>query len=219
MISAPRDGPATRIAAKETWAKAGRLIDAAPAPVSRRLPPGQTLRRDWPVLDLGTQPNPGLSDWRLVVGGMVARPVQWRWADVLRQTSADSTSDIHCVAGWSRFDNEWRGVPVRWLLAQVRPKPAARFALIKGLDGYGTCLALGDLAAEGALLATHWQDEPLSRSHGGPLRLVVPHLYFWKSAKWLRQIWLTDRYAHGTWESRGYHHRGDPWQQQRYGRS
>ncbi len=204
------------IAAKEQWARAGRLLVPAP-PERRRLPPGQELVRDWPVLDLGTQPNLLPRDWRLTAGGLIARPIDWGWADLARQRLGESHSDIHCVTSWSRFDNRWGGLAAADFLAVVQPLATARFVRLRSYDSYATTLPLEDFAAPGVMIATHWDGQPLTRAHGGPVRLVVPQLYFWKSAKWLRHIWFTDRDAPGYWEARGYHRRGDPWRQERYG--
>ena len=204
------------VRSKLAWARDGRLLVADTGP-KRRLPPGQHLVRDWPVLDLGQQPNLGKRDWRLVVGGLVERPLDWGWAEFARLRTAETTSDIHCVTGWSRYDNRWSGVPAAVLLADVRPRADAKFVILKSFDGYATGIDLDDFAAPGVLLATHWDGQPLTREHGGPVRLVVPHLYFWKSAKWLRHIWFADREAKGYWEARGYHRRGNPWRQERYG--
>jgi DMSO/TMAO reductase YedYZ molybdopterin-dependent catalytic subunit len=205
------------IRAKENWAREGRLLVPQPGEgVRDRLPPGQRLVRDWPVLDLGTQPNLKAEDWTLTIGGAVKRPFQWSWADLQRETQTDSTSDIHCVTAWSRYDNKWRGVLMSRVIEAAQPKQGAGFVILKSFDSYTTNLPLADLQHPDVLLATHWDGVPLTREHGGPVRLVVPHLYFWKSAKWLRQIWFTDRDTPGFWESRGYHAYGDPWKQQRY---
>ena len=203
------------MATKERWAREGRLLVDAPTE-RRRLPPGQHLVRDWPVLDLGNQPNLRPADWSFTVGGLVRRPLTWRWDDLQRQPQAESVSDIHCVTAWSRYDNRWRGVATATLLALVRPLPAARFVILRSYDSYATTVPLADFAGDDVLLATHWEGQPLSRAHGGPVRLVLPKLYFWKSPKWLRHVWFTDRDAPGYWEARGYHKRGDPWAQQRY---
>jgi len=204
------------IATKERWAREGRLLVAEPG-ARRRLPPGQHLVRDWPVLDLGNQPNLRPVDWSLTVGGLVRRPLTWRWEDLQRQAQVESISDIHCVTAWSRYDNRWQGVATRSLIAAVDPSPTARFVILKSYDAYATCVPLDLFAASDVLLATSWEGKPLTREHGGPVRLVLPALYFWKSPKWLRHVWFTDKDVPGTWEARGYHRLGDPWRQQRYG--
>jgi DMSO/TMAO reductase YedYZ molybdopterin-dependent catalytic subunit len=204
------------ISTKERWAREGRLLVAEPGE-RRRLPPGQHLVRDWPVLDLGNQPNLRPADWSLAVGGLVRRPLTWRWADLQRQPQAEMTSDIHCVTAWSRYDNRWQGVATATLLAAVQPLPEARFVILKSFDAYATCVPLAHFAGADVLLATGWDGKPLSREHGGPVRLVLPALYFWKSPKWLRHVWFTDKDVPGSWEARGYHRLGDPWRQQRYG--
>ena len=127
------------------------------------------------------------------------------------------TSDIHCVTAWSRYGNRWEGVSARHLLALVRPKPEARHVIFTSFDGYATNVALAEFAGEDTLLASHWEGEPLSREHGGPLRVVIPRLYFWKSAKWLKRIELSAEDRPGFWEVRGYHNHGDPWREERYG--
>jgi DMSO/TMAO reductase YedYZ molybdopterin-dependent catalytic subunit len=204
------------VAAKERWAREGRLLVAGPGE-RRRLPPGQHLVRDWPVLDLGNQPNLRPADWSLTVGGLVRRPLTWRWDDLERQPQIESVSDIHCVTAWSRYDNRWQGVATATLLASVQPLPEAKFLILKSFDAYATCVPLEQFSGRDVLLATSWDGKPLSREHGGPVRLVLPALYFWKSPKWLRHVWFTDKDVPGTWEARGYHRLGDPWRQQRYG--
>ena len=128
-----------------------------------------------------------------------------------------SVSDIHCVTAWSRFDNRWRGVAVKDLLERVQPKAEARFVTLASYDAYTTNLPLAAFAVADALLATHWNGEPLSLDHGGPVRAIVPQLYFWKSAKWVKRIAFTATDQPGFWEERGYHNDGDPWTEQRYG--
>jgi len=172
--------------------------------------------RDWPVLDLGEHPAITRENWRLLIGGAVENPAVWEWTDFEHQPQTRSLSDIHCVTSWSRYDNEWGGVTTRDLLAVVEPTPEAGFVLLHSYDGYTTNLTLGDFAAENALLAHSWQGQPLTRDHGGPVRLVVPHLYFWKSAKWLKRIEFLAEDHPGFWEVNGYHNRGDPWREERY---
>ncbi len=206
------------IAAKEKWAREGRgLTGEKTAPAVRRLPPGQRETFDFPVLDLGDQPNLSTRDWSLSVGGMVEHPLRWDWAAFMAQPQTELVGDIHCVTTWSRYDNTWAGVSARHLLAAVRPRRGARFLLLRSFDGYTTNIPLARFADGDVLLAHSWQGQPLSREHGGPVRAVIPKLYFWKSAKWLRHITFSDRDTPGYWELRGYHAEGDPWKEERYG--
>lgn len=203
--------------AKVEWARTGRALTGETAPATQRRPPGQRVTEDWPVLDLGIQPNLGAAEWALSVAGQVARPLTWNWQALMAQPQVESVSDIHCVTTWSRYDNAWRGVAMRTLLALVQPLPAAKFLMLKSYDGYSTNVPLADVDRDDVIIAHTWQGRPLSREHGGPVRLVIPHLYFWKSAKWLRHITFLDRDQPGYWEARGYHMRGDPWREERYG--
>ncbi|MGX1321045.1 DMSO/TMAO reductase YedYZ molybdopterin-dependent catalytic subunit [Bradyrhizobium sp. USDA 377] len=202
---------------KEKWAREGRFLTGKiTRPEDQRLPPGQHLTKDWPVLDLGVMPPVSRERWRLDVYGAVENPVFWTYPEFSAQKQVQFTSDIHCVTTWSRYDNEWEGLATRELLAVCRPREDARFVVLHSYDGYTTNLALEDFAAEDALLAHSWSGQPLTEEHGGPVRLVVPHLYFWKSAKWLKAIEFLTEDAPGFWEVRGYHNRGDPWAEQRY---
>ncbi|UPJ60906.1 sulfite oxidase-like oxidoreductase [Bradyrhizobium sp. 192] len=211
----PSDSKLTRT--KEKWAREGRFLTGKiTRPEDQRLPPGQHLTKDWPVLDLGVVPPVSRDRWRLDVYGAVESPVFWTFAEFTAQKQARFTSDIHCVTTWSRYDNEWEGLATRELLAACQPREDARFVTLHSHDGYTTNLALEDFAAEDALLAHSWSGQPLTEEHGGPVRLVVPHLYFWKSAKWLQSIEFLTEDAPGFWEVRGYHNRGDPWAEQRY---
>lgn len=211
----PSDSKLTRT--KEKWAREGRFLTGKIVrPEDQRLPPGQHLTRDWPVLDLGVMPPVSRDRWRLDVYGAIDNPVFWTYAEFAAQKQDQFTSDIHCVTTWSRYDNEWEGLATRELLAICQPRDDARFVVLHSYDGYTTNLALEDFAAEDALLAHSWSGQPLSDEHGGPVRLVVPHLYFWKSAKWLQAIEFVTDDAPGFWEVRGYHNRGDPWAEQRY---
>jgi len=205
------------IAAKQRWARDGRLLIGQPDPGhQRRLPPGQHVVKDWPVLDLGVVPNLSTRDWAFSVGGMVERPLQWSWDDFKAQPQMTVRSDMHCVTAWSRYDNDFEGVPALHLMDLVRPRADARFLMLRSFDGYTTNLPLADFADDDVLLAHSWQGQPIGREHGGPMRLILPKLYLWKSAKWLRHITITDRDSPGYWEQRGYHMRGDPWREQRY---
>ena len=172
--------------------------------------------KNWPVLDLGRQRDVSRERWRLKIGGMVERPVTLDWAAFSALPQKAVRSDIHCVTTWSRYDNDWAGVATRDLLDLVTPRGEAGFVTLHGYDGYTTNLPLADFAADDALLAHGWQGAPLTRDHGGPVRLVVPHLYFWKSAKWISAIELTGADRPGFWEVNGYHMRGDPWAEERY---
>ena len=202
---------------KQRWAQEGRFLTGKVSrPEEQRLPPGQHLTQDWPVLDLGLAPVIPRERWRLDVYGAVEQPVFWDFAQFMAQKQMPFVSDIHCVTTWSRYDNQWEGLATRDLLAACQPRADAGFVVLHSYDGYTTNLALEDFAAEDALLAHSWSGKRLTVEHGGPVRLVVPHLYFWKSAKWLQAIeFLTDD-APGYWEVRGYHNRGDPWAEQRY---
>ncbi|UYO41327.1 sulfite oxidase-like oxidoreductase [Rhodopseudomonas palustris] len=211
----PPESKLTR--SKQRWAAEGKFLTGRHVrPDEQRLPPGQHLVKDWPVLDLGLTPQIGRDRWRLDVYGAVAQPVFWDWAQFMAQPQADIVSDIHCVTTWSRYDNRWQGLATRTLLDACQPTYAARFVVLHSYDGYTTNLTIEDFAAADALIAHSWSGAPLDQEHGGPVRLVVPHLYFWKSAKWLQAIEFRDDDAPGYWEVRGYHNRGDPWQEQRY---
>jgi len=211
----PSESKLTRT--KQRWAREGRFLTGKVArPDEQRLPPGQHLTNDWPVLDLGLTPEIPRERWRLDVYGAVEHPLFWDFAQFMAEKQTQSVSDIHCVTTWSRYDNQWEGLATRDLLAACQPRADAGFVVLHSYDGYTTNLALDDFAAEDALLAHSWSGKPLDIEHGGPVRLVVPHLYFWKSAKWLQAIeFLTDD-APGYWEVRGNHNRGDPWAEQRY---
>jgi DMSO/TMAO reductase YedYZ molybdopterin-dependent catalytic subunit len=210
----PPDSKLTR--SKQRWAQEGRFLTGKTArPEEQRLPPGQHPTRDWPTLDLGLTPNISLAHWHLDVYGAIENPVFWNFAEFSARAQTHFTSDIHCVTTWSRYDNQWVGLPTRELLAACEPREDARFVVLHSYDGYTTNLALEDFAAEDALLAHSWSGDPLSADHGGPVRLVVPHLYFWKSAKWLQAIEFVTQDRPGYWEVRGYHNRGDPWLEQR----
>ncbi|MCR0980470.1 sulfite oxidase-like oxidoreductase [Roseomonas populi] len=202
---------------KERWAEEGRLLTGTTSdPIRDRLPPGQRLVTDWPVLDLGIQPAVAEAQARLDIDGLVENPLSLSWADLMALPQREWRNDIHCVTQWSRYDNDWRGISISDLLALARPKAEAAFVTMESHDGYTTNLPLPDLDRPENLLATHWDGKPLTRQHGGPLRLVVPHLYFWKSPKWIRRISLIPHDKLGFWEVRGYHERGDPWLEERY---
>ncbi len=209
--------PGKLVATKRRWADEGRFLTGRTArPDAERLPPGQHLVKNWPVLDLGVHPRISPQTWTLRAYGAVQEPLTWDWAAFQAQPQHREVSDIHCVTTWSRYDNEWEGVATRTLLDVVHPKPEARHVVLHSYDGYTTNLPLADFAAENAILAQSWQGAPLTPEHGGPVRLIVPHLYLWKSAKWLQRIEFRADDAPGYWEVNGYHERGDPWSEQRY---
>jgi DMSO/TMAO reductase YedYZ molybdopterin-dependent catalytic subunit len=202
---------------KRRWAAEGKFLTGKISrPETERLPPGQHLVKNWPVLDLGQQPHVPLDTWRLDVRGLVENQTTWSWKTFQRLEQSKKVSDIHCVTTWSRYDNEWQGVSTRDLLDLVMPKPEAHFVLLTSYDGYTTNVPLVDFAAEDAILATHWEGQPITREHGGPMRLVIPHLYFWKSSKWLNRIEFIASDQAGFWERNGYSMYGDPWTEQRY---
>lgn len=205
------------IRTKEQWATAGRALTGRHGDPKRdRLPPGQRLVKDFPVLDLGDQPNLLPRDWSLSTAGQISRPVRWTWEDLMAQPQVEITSDIHCVTTWSRYDNRWKGVSAKHLLKEVQPKSSAAVLMVRSFDGYATNVPLAWFDDDDVLLAHTWNGAPLTREHGGPVRLVLPKLYFWKSAKWIRHITFMDKDAPGYWEARGYHAVGDPWKEQRY---
>jgi DMSO/TMAO reductase YedYZ molybdopterin-dependent catalytic subunit len=179
-----------------------------------RLPPGQHLTNGFPVLSVGPTPRTQLSDWSFTIDGAVEEPVSWRWEAFLALPTEQVTVDIHCVTKWSKLDTSWRGVSLDTLLETVETEGGYLTAWCDG--GYTTNLALEDVLDGKAWVAYEYQGEPLPPEHGGPARLLVPHLYFWKSAKSVRGLKLTETDAPGFWETYGYHNHGDPWREQRY---
>jgi len=186
---------------------------------SARTPPGQSRTRKWPVLDASGPPAIDLAAWRFRFGGLVEKPVEWDWREFQLLPRAKVFSDFHCVTRWSRLGNLWEGVTTRQLVQLAGgAKPEAHFATVRGYDrGWTTNLPLEDFLAEDALVAFLHDGEAISIEHGGPARLVVPRLYAWKSAKWVAGVDLTEKDRPGFWEANGYHMRGDPWEEQRYG--
>ncbi len=205
------------VEAKQGWARDGRLLTGTTSTPERdRLPPGQRLVNDFPVLDLGVQPDVNRANFRLRVEGLCAAPLRLTLDEFMALPQQERVNDIHCVTQWSRYDNAWEGVPVPDLLAMARVKDEARFVSLTSYDGYTTNLAMEDFARPENLFAHAWAGVPLERQHGGPVRLVVPHLYFWKSPKWITRVELLREDRPGFWEVRGYNNRGDPWQEERY---
>ena len=215
MTDTPEDSKLTR--SKSRWAELGKFLTGKTSrPEDSRLPPGQHLVRNWPVLDLGQTPNVARENWRLDIAGAVDAPTAWTWHDLMSAPQTHKLSDIHCVTSWSRYDNNWDGVTTHDLMEAVRPRPEATHVLFTSTDGYTTNMMIEDLASPEALLVHSWEGAPLPLEHGGPVRLVVPHLYFWKSPKWIRRIEFATRDHPGFWEVRGYHNHADPWLEERY---
>ena len=205
------------IEAKQNWAREGRLLTGTTAdPTRDRLPPGQLLVTDWPVLDLGAEPNVTAEKFRLDVDGAVENRISLSFAGFMALPQAESVSDIHCVTQWSRYDNRWQGVAARTILDLVRPKPEAGHVMFHSFDGYTANVRLDQFDQPDVFLVHMWDGKPLTRAHGGPVRVLMPRLYLWKSAKWLRRIQVTISSHKGFWEQRGYHNNGDPWAEERY---
>jgi DMSO/TMAO reductase YedYZ molybdopterin-dependent catalytic subunit len=182
-----------------------------------RLPPGQVLTKKWPVLHFGLVPTVDTKAWTFAVDGAVDRPYALTYDELLALPRTTVRCDIHCVTRWSRFDNAFEGVAVKLLLERAGVRADAQFCLVSAEQDFTTNLPLDDLYRDDNLIAFIHDGEPLTPEHGGPARLLVPHLYFWKSAKWVRGFTLLDKDVPGFWEQNGYHMRGDPWTQERYG--
>ncbi len=181
-----------------------------------RLPPGQTLTLKWPVLHEGSVPHFDPAQWDFQVRGLVAHPRRFTWEEFNKLPQIRVVADFHCVTAWSKFDNEWIGVSFRVIVEMAKPLPRARYVMVHADPGYDTNVPLVDLMREDVVLALAHAPEPLTPEHGGPLRLIVPHLYAWKSAKWLRALDFMEQDRAGYWESVGYHMYGDPFREQRY---
>jgi DMSO/TMAO reductase YedYZ molybdopterin-dependent catalytic subunit len=182
----------------------------------QRVPPGQYVTTDFPVLSAGPTPHTALDSWTLTLEGLVNARKSWTWAEFTALPSKDYTVDISCVTKWTHLDMRWRGVSVDTLLETVQLDRAAAFVIAYCDGGYTTNLPLADVVNEQAFVAYMYDGAPLAPEHGGPARLVVPHLYFWKSAKWIRGLRIVERDEPGFWETFGYHNRGDPWLEERY---
>jgi DMSO/TMAO reductase YedYZ molybdopterin-dependent catalytic subunit len=205
------------VRSKQEWAKEGRLLTGRPDfGHVNRLPPGQKEVKNWPVLDLGVQPDLRPEAWRLQIGGLVENPITWTLAEYMAQPQVDFVSDIHCVTQWSRYDNHWRGVSARHIIDLVRPLAGAKHVLFHSYDGYTTNVRREVFEEPNVLLAHSWEGKPIPREHGGPVRVIIPDWYFWKSPKWVSQIEFVEHDRPGFWEVRGYHNEGDPWKEERY---
>jgi len=183
---------------------------------SDRLPPGQYEDRGFPVLSLGPTPSISKDDWKLEIKGLIENPTIWNWQEFEKLPQVNVTKDIHCVTKWSKFDTKWRGVPLDEIIKIVKVKNEATHLIAHSSDGYSTNLPLADITLGKAMVALQYDGADIDPEHGGPARLLVPHLYFWKSAKWLSAIEFVDHDIPGFWEIRGYHNYGDPWKEQRY---
>jgi DMSO/TMAO reductase YedYZ molybdopterin-dependent catalytic subunit len=181
-----------------------------------RIPPGQTATGMWPVLHYGTVPKVDASQWTLTLSGLVAKERVFSYNEFMSLPRVKVLSDIHCVTGWSRLDNLWEGVSTRVIGELAAILPEAEFAMIHGAGGFTTNLALDDFFEPDVLFAIKHNGEALTLEHGYPVRLVVPRLYLWKSAKWVTGIEFMKEDRRGFWESHGYHNRGDPWKEERY---
>ena len=190
----------------------GRRRDTEPG----RVPPWQYVEPGFPVLTAGPTPEVDLATWRFQVDGLVARPREWTWAEIHGLPRSTFRGDIHCVTRWSKLDTSFAGVSVDTLLDQAEPLAEATHVLARSYGSYSTNLPLDDVRGGKAWVVWDHDGVPLEAEHGGPARLLVPHLYFWKSAKWVRGLELLDHDQPGFWESLGYHNRGDPWREERY---
>jgi DMSO/TMAO reductase YedYZ molybdopterin-dependent catalytic subunit len=184
-----------------------------------RLPPGQSLTLKWPVLHYGSVPRFDPTRWDFRLWGLVEGSARLSWEEFNRLPRTRVTSDFHCVTRWSRFDNTWEGVGFADVLRLVKLKPEARYVLVHAEQGFTANVPLADLDRDDVLFATHHDGQPLTPDHGYPLRLIVPHLYAWKSVKWVRGLEFLEHDAPGFWEQNGYHMYGDPWKEQRFGES
>jgi DMSO/TMAO reductase YedYZ molybdopterin-dependent catalytic subunit len=186
----------------------------APEGLAERIPPGQYYERGFPVLTAGPTPRIALDGWRLRIDGMVGQPREWSWETFHELAFETVPCDIHCVTKWSKLETSFRGVSLDTLLEDVDVQGG--YAMAHSYGGYTTNLPLADLRGGKAWVVTEHEGEPLPREHGGPARLLVPHLYFWKSAKWIAGLRVMDHDEPGFWEQNGYHIRGDPWKEERY---
>ncbi len=203
-----------------------RLFGRTPSPEEQetlpngepRLPPGQYLTKKWPVLSYERTPHLNPTTYRFRVWGAVEQPLELTWEELRALPQQEITTDIHCVTTWSRYDNRWEGVPVREILQRVRPTPEAHFVVAHSFSeiAYTTNMPLADFVDDDVLIAFKHDGADLEPEHGGPVRLVVPKLYFYKSAKWLSGLEFLPKDRPGFWEVRGYHNHADPWHEERY---
>ena len=183
-----------------------------------RVTPGQRLTEKWPALHYGSVPKIDIAEWVFNIFGLVERERRLSYQEFMSLPRVKVFSDIHCVTSWSRLDNLWEGVGTSQIRQLAQILPEAKFVMVHSAGGFTTNLSLSDFFQPDVLFAIKHNNEPLTREHGYPVRLVVPRLYFWKSAKWVTGVEFTAEDMQGFWESRGYHNRGDPWKEERYSR-
>lgn len=193
----------------------GKFFQKPDPALKDRVPPGQHLAKGFPVLTYGQTPQVNLEDWQFQVTGL-ATPLVLRWADLMAMPQSSFTADFHCVTTWSKLDVQWTGVKVMDFMKQIEFDPKATHIMEHCYGGYTTNIAIDDFLREENFFAHTLSGEPLPADHGGPLRLVVPHLYAWKSAKWINGLEFLDHEDLGFWERNGYHRRGEPWAEERY---
>jgi DMSO/TMAO reductase YedYZ molybdopterin-dependent catalytic subunit len=203
--------------AKEQLLEKFKKMKPRTDPSRNRLPPGQHLTKGFPVLDLGIRPRFDPVTWRFRVEGEVEQPLNLTWAEFTTLPKAEQVSDFHCVTTWSKHDVRWGGVKFHAIVARARPKPLAQHLILECADGYTANLPLAELQGDEILLAYELDGGPLPLEHGGPLRMIVPHLYAWKSAKFLNTLRFQAHDTKGYWEVRGYHNHADPWKEERFG--
>ena len=206
------------IAAKQKWAEKqlARGFKSREVAATDRLPPGQKLTTGFPVLDLGVQPEIPLDEWTLSLDGLVQKPAVFSWVQFNALPQVTDVSDFHCVTTWSKYDCEWSGVAFTTLFELVQPKPEAKFVYFTSYDGYSTNVPLELCLDDDVLVATKFGGEPVTREHGGPARIIIPKLYAWKGAKFVKTLSFLAEDRLGFWEVRGYHNVGDPWKEERY---
>jgi len=206
------------IEAKKRWAEKRKAAGFAPQkkPSELRLPPGQHLTKGFPVLDLGIQPDIPLDQWRLKVEGLVRNPMELTWEKFNQLPQIEDVSDFHCVTTWSKYDCRWGGVPFTEIYERADPEPEAKYVFFTSYDDYTTNLPLDQLLDDDVLIATRFEGEPITREHGGPARIIVPKLYGWKGAKFVRKIEFMAEDKLGFWEIRGYSNTADPFTEDRF---
>jgi DMSO/TMAO reductase YedYZ molybdopterin-dependent catalytic subunit len=206
------------IEAKQKWAakQLAQGFKSRDVAATDRLPPSQKLTTGFPVLDLGVQPNVPLADWSLTIDGLVETRLVLSWEKINALPQVTDVSDFHCVTTWSKYDCEWSGVAFTTLFELAQPKPEARFVYFTSYDGYSTNVPLEHCLDDDVLIATKFGGAPVTREHGGPARVIIPKLYAWKGAKFVKSVSFLAEDRLGFWEVRGYHGVGDPWKEERY---